>query len=1578
MKKIIKIVFIISISLGFNSTIDAQCDAFMQNSLSYNGCPDTKETYIYVGSNCSGTLSANTNSYPWLSHNIVNNTIYFTTTEATEARSAVIDIWKAGSVIGEITITQNTTKSLWYPDTDGDGAGDLYSTPIESCSPVTGYANNNSDWCPEVSGIIANYGCPSGQILENMNWITSQTYDITGAEKTSSKIYYDELGKNIQIHAIDIKTGKTWVSETRYDAQGRPALGTLAAPVNGTSEFLYNPDFIKKPDGSTYTNADFETDLENPSSVGIQPNTLGAYYSTANTEEPYQDITERPYSRTVYSNLNPGAALKILGGNKTDTNGDGSVDNNDQWLQNYTFTMKAGEELAQAPAFNDPSYSSVNRKVFKTVSRDVHGVENVAFTDSDGKTLATARSGGSTIRNSTVAMGAQGYIDVHVPQNTTGFTINKPANINIEVFDLITEIQLNVTTTTLENGFYRISITNIGDFIDGTVNITYPENYYDYSLNHYDDIGRLTSSMQPLNHLETTYEYNTLGQLIRSTSPDEGTAEFVYRTDGQIRFSQNEKQATSGDYSYTNYDHLARPVESGVITGTFSTGMDGDMPNYFTGTRREQHFTTYDHLEAADLSFLTDVHSSYAQPSFLANNVAKTENKEDGINIITTTYYSYDIYGRVQWLIQDIAGLGVKTIDYEYDPITGQVNKVYYQKHDSNELLVHRYIYNPDDYSLTKVETSTDNVNFTTHANYNYYETGELKNIVLADGLQQTDYVYNLAGQLKAINHPTLNASNDPGGNTNDMFGMMIDYHNNDYARPIPNINSPNYGTNQYNGNIKGIRWNTQTESNVQATYSYSYDRNNWLTNATFGNYDESTNSNVDVDITSTTVVQQNENLVLQASNSITLLPGYHAQEGSNALVEIVMASQDGFTSSDDYEVSNITYDANGNIQNLQRNKNTENGSNAMDDLNYVYKVDKPNQLLRVEDSVGDVGVGDIDTQTGDNYVYNNIGQLVQNNSENIGYKYNTSGLVTEVYNSTNNNPIVKFIYDDKGKRAKKESYVNGSLSTTTFYVRDAVGSPMAIYEQQASSSVVLKEQPIYGSSRLGVFYRQDQSTAYQLTDHLGNVRAVIMKEGNNLSFTDTFTTSTEGWSNPNDGYINNNQERLNINLINKWRSTSKFLHIDPNKPLHIEFDFENEDMERPYFFVRERINGVWEPGGDRDFISLNADGHYELNLEDLQGDFVRLYFEKGNASDDGILTTCYVDNFKVNQPPNIIALSKTDYYPFGMPMPNRNVEGNYRYGYQGEFAEKEDAGTIGATNSFELRLWDSRIGRWISPDPYGQYYSPYLGMGNNPINGVDPDGGCFTKDENGNTIACNDNSSVGTKMIGHAGNEWVMTGEGWARTDGEFIGLGSLSHYSSDPALEDYSIWAAFYQSPNDYTHISYGVDSHLSFSHTKKVGPWEVTVVDVAHPRDMGTWNSNGSDGRRWIGCMSCHGENGAYRTLAYNSSSTLVGYLAKDLLPLPLFRGKLPKFKFKIIPPGFINQGGSSTNPFRIPKQISYKNLKKRLNKNGYSFVRNGKGDHKIWLNPDSGKKMTIPDHKQISIGVRGKIQKWVDGL
>ena len=98
-----------------------------------------------------------------------------------------------------------------------------------------------------------------------------------------------------------------------------------------------------------------------------------------------------------------------------------------------------------------------------------------------------------------------------------------------------------------------------------------------------------------------------------------------------------------------------------------------------------------------------------------------------------------------------------------------------------------------------------------------------------------------------------------------------------------------------------------------------------------------------------------------------------------------------------------------------------------------------------------------------------------------------------------------------------------------------------------------------------------------------------------------------------------------------------------------------------------------------------------------------------------------------------------------------------YRFGYQGQFAE-EDQET--GWNSFELRMYDAVVGRWMAPDPMRQYFSPYLSMGNNPVSRVDPDGGFDDVNYNSKTgettvHRTNDNfdrNFVDGKLVGYSG----------------------------------------------------------------------------------------------------------------------------------------------------------------------------------------------------------------------------------
>jgi YD repeat-containing protein len=877
--------------------------------------------------------------------------------------------------------------TVWYLDTDGDGLGvNTQQGNIVQCTMPTGntYSLIAGDLCPTENGPITNNGCPPDDFTaECWNTVLTITYDVAGEGISKNKVYSNNLSKQVQVQSLDVQNNKVWATETMHDSHGRPTIQTLSAPVNDEGQIFYVDGILKKTDNNAYTAQDVENNSFNPPIAGKQEGSIGWYYSEQNSDEAYQDITDYPFMATEYSTLNPGQALRTIGGNKI----------NNEWPQTYSFSMPVSQELSQSVAFGNNDYDNI--KTTKTVARDVHGIENVVFVDNDGKTLAAARSGGSASRSMSIAIGPQGFVDIHVPAGTNmGFTATTNGTA-ITTYDLIAETTVSPNNS-LPNGFYRVAVDNLESYDAGNpVTVTYHENYYDYSLNEYDESGRLTHAYQPVgatkaNKPVTTYEYNTLGHLVKTTSPDEGRAEFIYREDGQIRFSQNSKQALVNDVSYTDYDSFGRPIESGVIIGANFSTLNGDSGS--GNSKKEQQFTQYDQVNTSELSNTSDLDSDYHTPKFLSGNVAKTSNDQ------STTYYSYDIYGRVDWLVQFIDGLGAKTIDYEYEPVRGLVEKVIYQKNQTDQF-IHKYSYNERD-QLTKVETSTDNSGFTLQAEYFYNGAGTLVRTELADGAQGLDYVYNLSGQLKSINHPSLDVTKDPvrsgAGDTNDLFGMQLDYHTGDYQRNNANIMTSAHGTDQLNGNIKGVRWNSANPTTNESQYVYEYDRNNWLKSADYDPGNTDTNTGLLPNDQSNAVFTSGQMATLEATQSFTLTEGFHAQSGS--MITVRINANGGTTSGGDYDVTNIAYDANGNIQNLTRN-----AQGAMDDLSYVYKTDKPNQLLRVDDSVADNVVAnvDIDDQNGDNYVYNEIGQLVRNNEENIEYLYNASGLVTEVKKTT-------------------------------------------------------------------------------------------------------------------------------------------------------------------------------------------------------------------------------------------------------------------------------------------------------------------------------------------------------------------------------------------------------------------------------------------------------------------------------------------------------------------------------------------------------------------------------------------------
>ncbi len=110
----------------------------------------------------------------------------------------------------------------------------------------------------------------------------------------------------------------------------------------------------------------------------------------------------------------------------------------------------------------------------------------------------------------------------------------------------------------------------------------------------------------------------------------------------------------------------------------------------------------------------------------------------------------------------------------------------------------------------------------------------------------------------------------------------------------------------------------------------------------------------------------------------------------------------------------------------------------------------------------------------------------------------------------------LEFEYDAMGNRIAKHVYLDNtfaelSLEKSTYYVRDASGNTMSVYEKtydlvEEQTSYLLTERHIYGSSRLGMdtehiemigeqpdtLHRRLGLKQYELSNHLGNVLSVI------------------------------------------------------------------------------------------------------------------------------------------------------------------------------------------------------------------------------------------------------------------------------------------------------------------------------------------------------------------------------------------------------------------------------------------------------------------------------------------------------
>ncbi|WP_197474551.1 RHS repeat-associated core domain-containing protein [Tenacibaculum ovolyticum] len=630
----------------------------------------------------------------------------------------------------------------------------------------------------------------------------------------------------------------------------------------------------------------------------------------------------------------------------------------------------------------------------------------------------------------------------------------------------------------------------------------YKDKEYQYTLYYYDQAGNLVQTVPPegvdrtsQNHkLQTKYRYNSLNQLVWQQTPDGGETRFAYDNLGRIIASQNAKQKKGNGYadgagylSYTEYDELGRILEAGEIHPPGGRGGLGYYINdlgklvKYKGGHNDQIVNKFDsgHRKVEITKTIYDYFDTNNSPIIqrnLRNRVATVlYYKEYIINSNTQTqfkdyqnaiYYSYDVHGNVQKMATEINDEtlkstynNVKVVEYDYDLISGNVNKVTYQK-DQKDQFIHKYEYDADN-RIVNVQTSQNGVIWDTDASYNYYEHGPLARTIIGEkDVQGVDYVYTLQGWLKGVNGETLNSDSDFGkdGKVNkvakDAYGYSLSYFDGDY-QPRKAVKEDHFAittstslshnnTNLYNGNIKAMVTNMQNLKNkpLPTAYNhYQYDQLNRISS-------------------------MNSNII-----SSTDIKNVH---------------------------TSYKYDRNGNLIQLKRDALKKNKVVPMDNFTYHYP-NGNNQLSVVEDAepakrfksdlddqikqLSQVGIiYNTNNKDTHNYVYDEIGQLIKDQTEGIEkIEWTVSGKVSKIVKKIKNtvNPqTISFAYDGLGNRVSKTVVQAGKVAPTktTYYVRDAQGNVLAVYKNTASSTqkgvnnkLQLEEHHIYGSSRLGV-----------------------------------------------------------------------------------------------------------------------------------------------------------------------------------------------------------------------------------------------------------------------------------------------------------------------------------------------------------------------------------------------------------------------------------------------------------------------------------------------------------------------------
>ncbi|HWR33557.1 MAG TPA: DUF6443 domain-containing protein, partial [Chitinophagaceae bacterium] len=582
------------------------------------------------------------------------------------------------------------------------------------------------------------------------------------------------------------------------------------------------------------------------------------------------------------------------------------------------------------------------------------------------------------------------------------------------------------------------------------------------------------------------YYFDDKGRMTMKYIPGKEKSYIAYDLLGRVVMTQDANLRTTNQWAFVKYDGQSRPVKSGLITTTLikdsvlaQAARSNDYPT-LSGTytvATETYFDDYSWTSGTGMSsslVTTNITSTnfytsynafpvYAQQIVVSSRIRGAVTGGKKIIIGSSNYlYSlplYDEYGRVVQVKETniTGGTDVLTSQYSF---SGRALRIHLSQEKSGtnsqtHTLLTKYLYD----HAGRVDSIVKNIDGTGDkliVSNTYNELGQLTAKKLAPaynsnaGLETLNYEYNIRGWLIGMNRDFVKDVS-----STNWFGYEVAYDNTSNI-----ISGQSYAAAQFNGNITGLTWKARGDAQKRK-YDFTYDYANRLLTADFNQY---------------------------TSGSFN----------KNAAV--------------DFSVSNLTYDANGNILTMAQKGLKINASPVIDYLSYTYPSNS-NKLQQVSDTANNVSslLGDFKyepaTKTSTDYSYDVNGSITKDVNKRIDtIYYNYLNLpdsikIVRINSSSTSWGSIKYSYDAGGNKLKKEVfelYSPGSYkTTTTSYIAGFVYE--SVYEYIFGTGVTINytDSLLFTGHEEGRIRKKGSGFVYDyfIKDHIGNVRTMLTED---------------------------------------------------------------------------------------------------------------------------------------------------------------------------------------------------------------------------------------------------------------------------------------------------------------------------------------------------------------------------------------------------------------------------------------------------------------------------------------------------